>query len=166
LIKAGIPDQLLADFFTKYFLPPITHDVAMGGIITEYQDIACAQYLDLVYSQSDTLYDLIPNPPIPSTNPTSVSTTASHAVDGVVGFVTQETKGKPSNPSKFIPSTTQVTTTTTSPICPEKTFEINTVQNTTSGKDQSSESKKKGKGKATQNAQQKEKPKTPPADET
>ena len=112
------------------------------------------------------MYDLIPNPPRPSTNPTYVSTTASHVVDGVVGFVTQETKGKPSNPSKFIPSTTQVTTTTAFPISPEKTSKINAVQTTTFGKDQSSGSKKNGKGKAKQNCQQKEKPKTPLVDET
>jgi hypothetical protein len=59
LIKASIPDQLLADWFTKSLLPPISHDVAMGGIVTEEQAITRAQYLDLVYSQSGTLYDLI-----------------------------------------------------------------------------------------------------------
>lgn len=35
----------------------------MGGAITEEQAIAHAQYLDLVYSQYGTLYDLIPNAP-------------------------------------------------------------------------------------------------------
>ena len=35
LIKAPIPDQLLADWFTKSLLPPITRDVAMGGAVTE-----------------------------------------------------------------------------------------------------------------------------------
>jgi hypothetical protein len=75
LIKDGILDQLLVDWFTKSLLPPISHDVAMGGTITEEQYISHAQYLDLVYSQSDTLYDLIPNAPRPSTNPTFVSTT-------------------------------------------------------------------------------------------
>jgi hypothetical protein len=75
LIKYGILDQLLSDWFTKSFLPPITRDVVMGGTITEEQDIAYAQYLYLVYSQSDTLYDSIPNTPRPSTNPNFVSTT-------------------------------------------------------------------------------------------
>ena len=50
LIKAPIPDQLLDDYFTKYFFPPIAQYVAMGGAITEEQDISRAQYLDLVYS--------------------------------------------------------------------------------------------------------------------
>ena len=35
LIKAPIPDQLLADWFTKSLLPPISWDVAMGGVVTE-----------------------------------------------------------------------------------------------------------------------------------
>jgi hypothetical protein len=69
LIRAVIPDQLLADWFVKSLLPPIARDVAMGGAVTEEQAIARAQYLDLVYSQSGTLYDLIPNAPRASTNP-------------------------------------------------------------------------------------------------
>ena len=55
LIKAPIPDQLLADWFTKSLLPPITRDVAMGGVVTEEHAISCTQYLELVYSQSRTL---------------------------------------------------------------------------------------------------------------
>ena len=35
LIKAPIPDQLLADWFTKYLLPPIAQYVSMGGTVTE-----------------------------------------------------------------------------------------------------------------------------------
>jgi hypothetical protein len=35
----------------------------MGGCVTEEQAIARAQYLDLVYSQSGTLYELLPNAP-------------------------------------------------------------------------------------------------------
>ena len=69
MIKAPIPDQILTDWFTKSLLPPIARDVAMGGAITEEQAIARAQNLDLVYSQSGTLYDLIPHAPRPSTNP-------------------------------------------------------------------------------------------------
>ena len=50
LIKAQIPNQLLADWFTKSLLPMITRDVSMGGDVTEEQAISRAQYLDLVYS--------------------------------------------------------------------------------------------------------------------
>jgi hypothetical protein len=90
LIKAVIPDQLLAEWFTKSLLPQIARDVAMGGVVTEEEAITRAQYLDLVYSQSGTLYELIPNATC-ATNDPSKPSTASHA-DGVIGFVkTQST---------------------------------------------------------------------------
>jgi hypothetical protein len=76
---------LLAEWFTKSLLPPIAHDVAMGGVVTEEEAIAHAQYLDLVYSQSGTLYELIPNAPHTSTDPSKPSSTA-HS-DGVIGSV-------------------------------------------------------------------------------
>jgi hypothetical protein len=50
LIKAVIPNQLLAEWFSKSLLPPIDRDVTMGGVINEEESIATAQYLDLVYS--------------------------------------------------------------------------------------------------------------------
>ena len=40
IIKAPILDQLLADWFTKYLLPLITRDVAMGSVIIEEQAIS------------------------------------------------------------------------------------------------------------------------------
>ena len=42
LIKAPIPDQLLADWFTKYLFPPISRDVAMGSAVTKEQAISRA----------------------------------------------------------------------------------------------------------------------------
>ena len=48
LIKAPIPDQLLADWFTRYLLPPIARYVSMGGAVTKEQAISRTQYLDLV----------------------------------------------------------------------------------------------------------------------
>jgi hypothetical protein len=78
------------EWFTKSLLPQIARDVAMGGVVTEEEDIARAQYLDLVYSQSSTLYELIPNS-THATNDPSKPSSASHA-DGVIGSVkTQST---------------------------------------------------------------------------
>ena len=85
MIKAPIPDQILTDWFTKSLLSPIAWDVAMGGAITEEQAIAHAQYLDLVYSQSGNLYDLIPHAPRPSTDPSRPS--MKPYVDGLIGSV-------------------------------------------------------------------------------
>jgi hypothetical protein len=55
----------------------------MGGVVTEEQAISRAQYLDLVYSQSGTLYNLIPNAPHPSNDPSKPPSDA-HS-DGVIG---------------------------------------------------------------------------------
>ena len=65
LIKFDIPDELLTEWFTKSLLPSIMEDVAKGGVITEEQVIARAEYLDLIYTQSGTLYDKIPDTPRP-----------------------------------------------------------------------------------------------------
>ena len=63
----------------------IARDVAMGGAITEEQAISRSQYLDLVYSQSETLYELIPQSPCPSTDPAKPP--AEFLVDGIVGSI-------------------------------------------------------------------------------
>ena len=63
MIKFEIPDQLLTDWFTTLFINQIAKDIAMGACVTKEQAIAHAQYLDLVYSQSSTLYDILPDAP-------------------------------------------------------------------------------------------------------
>ena len=57
----------------------------MGGVVTEEKAISHAQYLDLIYSQTGTLYDLLSDLPRPSTSVTSTTPAASHATDGVIG---------------------------------------------------------------------------------
>ena len=93
IIKAPILDQLLADWFTKSLFPTIAWDVAMGGVITKDKTISWAQYLDLVYSQSETLYDLIPQALLPSTNPAKPP--AKVPVDGIVGSIQSPSAAKP-----------------------------------------------------------------------
>jgi hypothetical protein len=63
----------------------------MGGFITEEQAISRAQYLDLVYSQMGTLYDLIHDAPGPSTNLSPTPPIASHVVDDMIGTFHVET---------------------------------------------------------------------------
>ena len=55
----------MADWFTKSLLPKISWDVSMSGVVTEEDVIRHAQHLDLIYSQSGTLYDIIRNAPYP-----------------------------------------------------------------------------------------------------
>ena len=64
----------------------IARDVTIGGVVTKQKAISQAQYLDLVYSQSNTLYDPIPNAPRPSNDPSRIDLEAH--VNGMVGSVT------------------------------------------------------------------------------
>ena len=65
----------------------------MGGAVTEEKSISRAQYLDLVYSQSETLYDLIPQAPPPSTDPAKPP--EEFHVDGIVGSIHSISISKP-----------------------------------------------------------------------
>ena len=73
-------------------LPKITKDVAKAGVVTEEQVIAQAQYLDLVYTQSGTLHEKIPD--LPKSNQIVAAPLGSHAADGMIGTV--NTKSTPS----------------------------------------------------------------------
>lgn len=83
LVKAPIPDFLLTDRFCKSLLPQIARDVALGGAVLEDQSICHAQHLDLIYSQSGTLYDIIPYAPV-NPNPPTTQHPGAHA-DGIIG---------------------------------------------------------------------------------
>jgi len=63
MVKTYVPDQHLAEWFIKSLFPSIIEDVVKGGVVTEEQVIARTQYLDLIYTQSNMLYNKIPNAP-------------------------------------------------------------------------------------------------------
>ena len=78
----------------------------MGGAVIEEKSISHAQYMDLAYSQSETLYDLIPKSPCPITDPTNPP--ADTPVDGVVGSIQPSSAAKNTkqpNASTVTPST-------------------------------------------------------------
>ena len=55
----------------------------MGGVVTEEQAITRAQYMDLVYSQSGMLYEIIPHASRTSNDPTAATSSAkAGSVDG------------------------------------------------------------------------------------
>jgi outer membrane biosynthesis protein TonB len=125
----------------------------MGRLVTEEQAINSSQYIDLVYSHTVTLYDMIPHSPCSSTNPNRTPPAEYHVVDGVICYINQETKNKTStttpNPKK-IPTPTN-TPNTTPPTTPSSnTPEVNAVQSTPTTK---TGNKKKGKGKTKQTSQ-------------
>ena len=61
MIRAEIIEKLLANAFVKSLLPIIAKDVAFSGAVIKEQVILKAQQLGLVYSQSQILYQIIPN---------------------------------------------------------------------------------------------------------
>ena len=103
----------------------------MGGAITEDQAISRVEYLDLVYSQSKTLYDLIPQAPRPSTDPTKPP--GEFPVDGNVGSIQSPLAVKPAK---------QPQTATPTPSTPKVFIEVNSIQST-----QTSGNKKKSKNR-------------------
>ena len=82
LIKAFIPLEFLIDWFLKSLLPYIPKDVSTSRVQNEEQAIFRAQELDLIYAQSDFLYEIIHNAPRSSFDPKFQP--GPHA-DGIVG---------------------------------------------------------------------------------
>jgi hypothetical protein len=161
LIKLELPDQLLAEWFTKSFVNEIGKDIAMGGVVTEEQAISRAQYLDLVYSQTGTLYTLLPDLPRPGTSSTSTAPAASHAADGVIGTTHTHSHSVSTTTPKSNSSNVQ---SAPSPAPPAgKTSEVNVVQSTPTGKNKSK--KGRGKNKESKNNNQNEQTKSPPVED-
>jgi hypothetical protein len=161
LIKLELPNQLLAEWFTKYFVNKIGKDIAMGGVVTEEQAISRAQYLDLVYSQTRTLYDLLPDLPRPGTSNTSTTPAASHAADGVIGSTHAHSHSVSTITPKSNSSNVQ---SALSPAPPAgKTSEVNAVQSTPTGKNKSK--KGRGKNKESKNNTQNEQTKSSPVED-
>jgi hypothetical protein len=157
LIKLELPDQLLAEWFTKSSVNEIGKDIAMGGIVTEEQDISRAQYLDLVYSQMGTLYDFLLELPRPGTSNASTAPAASHAADGVIGTTHTHSHFVSSKTPKYTSSNVQNALSPATPA--SKTSEVNVSQSTPTGKNKSK--KGRGKNKEGKNNNQIEKTKTP-----
>jgi hypothetical protein len=129
----------------------------MGGIVTEEEAIARAQYLDLVYSQSGTLYELIPNA-TRATNDPSKPSTALHA-DGVIGSVktqyTTQSTGTIQRPASM--AAPSLTTPSSTP--PQtQVYDVNVVQSTPS---QQFGGKKKERNKPNSNPRPNRKPLLP-----
>jgi hypothetical protein len=143
----------------KSLLPPIRCDVTMGGIVIKKEAIAQAQYLDLVYSQSSTLYELIQNVTRATTDPSKPSST-SH-VDGVIGSVKTQASSQltgTTNQSALASTPSSTSLSSTSP--QDQVSEVNAVQYSPS---QQYGGKKKTKNKTKKNNNKKQpKAQSPP----
>ena len=128
LIKSQIPNQILADWFTESLLPQISSDVAMGDVVTEDQVISHAQYLNLVYSQLGTLYELIPNTPRPTNDPSRPA--PKPHVDGTVGSIKTHSSSTPTgnkNSSTSTPATVSNVSNAKSTPSPDQSSKVNVV---------------------------------------
>ena len=112
----------------------------MGGAVTEEQAISRDQYLDLVYSQSGTLYDLIPQAPHPNTDPAKPS--AEVPVDGIIGSIQSPSIAKSAKQTQ-----------TATPSTPKVSTKVNSIHTT-----QTSGNKKKGKNRNKKPGNQQETP--------
>ena len=128
----------------------------MGGVVIEEKAISRSRYLDLVYSQASTLYDLIPHAPHPTTDPSRPAT--EPPVDGILGSIQTQTM------EKYTKNQTQSAAPLIQPTPPPKTTpprvfssEVNAVQSTKSfcgkkkGKNKSKKSDNKHEGNRQQN---------------
>jgi hypothetical protein len=151
----------LAEWFTKSFMNEIGKYIAMGGVVTEEQAIIRAQYLDLIYLQTGTLYDFLPKLPRPGTSSTSTAPATSHAADGVIGTAHVH--------SHAVSNTTPKSTSSNFQNAPSpatstgKTSKVNGIQSTPTGKNKSK--KGRGKNKESKNNNQTEKTKNPPVED-
>ena len=82
-IKVDIPYPFMLEWFLKSLHPQICKDVTMMGPRIEEQSIHVAQQLDLIYSQSQLLYSILPNALWPRINPRN-PTPSAHA-DSMIG---------------------------------------------------------------------------------
>ena len=89
LIKSTIPPEFLLEWFLKSLLPYISKNVSTSGVTNEEEAILRAQQLNLIYSQSGILYEIIPEAPRP-THDVKKPKPGPHA-DGVIGFVNSPT---------------------------------------------------------------------------
>ena len=139
----------------------IGKDIAMGGVVKEEQAISRAQYIDLVYSQTGTLYNFLPELPHPGTSSTSTTPAASHVADRVIGTAHAHSHSVSSTTPKSTSSNVQNAPSPTTST--GKTSEVNVVRSTPTGKNKSK--KGRGKNKESKNNNPTEKTKTPPVED-
>jgi hypothetical protein len=139
----------------------IDKDIAMGGVVMKEQAISRSQYLDLVYSQTGTLYDLLPDLPHPNASITSTTPAALHAADAVIGTTQAQSHFVSRTNPKSASSNVQNAPSPATPT--DKNSEVNAIQSTPVGKNKSK--KGRGKNKEGKNNPQAEQPKTTPVDD-
>ena len=95
LIKVKVPHAFLLEWFLKSLVPCISKDIMTSRVFSEEEAIMRAQQLELIYSQSSMLYEIIPDAPW-STFDQTKSKSRPH-VNGVIGSAQSKPIDKLSN---------------------------------------------------------------------
>jgi hypothetical protein len=129
LIKVPVPPAFLLEWFLKSLVPQLSKDVVTSGVFSEEDAIMRAQQIELIYSQSSLLYEILPDAPCSILDKTRQR--ARPNADGIVGSAQ-------TNPSKQLMNQLQqlsiqhtVASQTTALVSPPtKTSDVHTVQST------------------------------------
>ena len=87
LCKAKLDNQVLLDLFLKTLTTDISKDVAQQKPTSEEDAISKAQHLELIYTQSGYIYNILPNASRLETYQEFPGTLNS--TDGLIGSLTQ-----------------------------------------------------------------------------
>jgi hypothetical protein len=84
LIKVPVPPTFLLKWFLKSLVPHLSKDVTTSRVFSEEDAIMRAQQLELIYSQSSLLYEILLDAPCSILDKTRQR--ARPHVDGIVGL--------------------------------------------------------------------------------
>ena len=84
LIKVPVPPAFLIEWFLKSLVPQLSKDVVTSGVFSKEDAIMRDQQLELIYSQSGLLYEILPDAPCSILDKTR-QRVGPHA-DGIVGL--------------------------------------------------------------------------------
>jgi hypothetical protein len=142
LIKVPVPPAFLLEWFLKSLVPQLSKDVVTSGVFSKEDAIMRAQQLELIYSQSSLLYEILPDAPCSILDKTR-QRVGPHA-DGIVGSA--QTKPIEQLTKQLQQLSIQHTTASQTTILaapPTQTSDVHTVQSTNPKATQQPEGKKK-----------------------
>jgi hypothetical protein len=98
-IKSYIPPDFLLEWFLSSLLPYISKDVSISRVTSEEEAIFKAQQLDLIYAQSEMLYEILPDAPWSTYDPRQK---LRIHVDGIIGSTNAKSIDLVTNQFKYL----------------------------------------------------------------
>jgi hypothetical protein len=141
-----VPPTFLLEWFLKSLVPRLSKDVTMSGVFFEEDAIMRAQHLEIIYSQSGLLYEILTN--VPRSILDKTRQRVGPHVDSIVGFVqTNPTEQLTKQLQQLSIQYTAASQTIVLAAPPTKTLNVHTVQLTNRKATQWPEGKKKQRKK-------------------